>query len=47
MIIPCPVSATKSAAPLRGFVNTPTKPKPTPAIRLLGEAPSDNTDCNG
>lgn len=45
--IPCPVSATSSAAPLKGFVKIPTKPKPTPAARDLGDAPSAITDCRG
>lgn len=47
IILPCPVRATNSAAPLNGFVTIPTSPRPTPVTKDLGEAPSDMTDCRG
>lgn len=45
--LPCPVNATKSAAPLNGFVKIPTNPNPTPEIKLLVDGPLDTIDCRG
>ena len=40
---PWPVRATNSAAPLKGFVTTPTSPKPTPVTRPIVDDSPDQT----